>query len=130
MKFIALISLLVLSISCSSQKSQLSTINSKDVSEKLIKNSTTQAQVLENFGTPDVVEKSSEGEMWGYNRRTEETTSTSAGISRYSSAFLATWTGVDVSGGQSASATKSASLLIYFKSNKTLRTYTFRTERF
>lgn len=131
MKSIVLLAILIITTACSSNKSAPTKINSLEVSEKLIKEQTTQAQVLEHFGAPDIVEKTPEGDMWGYNRHANESNSVGGGVSHYiSSAALWNWTGVNVSGDQSTSATKTASLVLYFHKNKKLRTYTFRTERY
>ena len=130
MKIVTLIAIVFFSVSCSSQKSQTK-INTLEVSEKLVKGKTTQSQVLDDFGTPDIVEKTPEGDMWGYNRYSNENESTGASVSHYiSSAALWNFTGMSVGGDKSSSSTKTASLVLYFNPNKTLRTYTFRTERF
>jgi hypothetical protein len=130
MKIIQITLLALLSISCASKSSQ-SKINSLEVSEKLVKGKTTQSQVLESFGAPDIVEKTPEGDMWGYNRHANESGSMSANVTHYiSSAALWNWTGMSLGGGQSSSSTKTASLVLYFGKDKKLATYTFRTERF
>lgn len=130
MKLITLIISALLFVSCASKSSE-SQINMLQVSEKLIKGQTTQTQVLENFGTPDIVEKTPEGDMWAYSRYANESGSVSGGVSHYiSSAYLWNFTGVNLGGDQSSSSTKTASLVLYFNNSKTLKTYTFRTERF
>lgn len=130
MKLFILITLAVLSVSCSSSKPSQTKINALEVSDKLVKGKTTQAKVLENFGAPDVVEKTPEGDMWAYNRHANENDSMSAGASHYASVFLTGWTGMEIGGSKSTSSTKSASLILYFNAQKTLRTYTFRTEKY
>lgn len=131
MKIITLISLLVLNIACSSDKAGQTKINSLEVSDKLVKGKTTQAQVLETFGSPDVVEKTSEGDMWAYSRYSNESDSIGGGVSHYIwDAGLWNLTGFNVSGDKSSSSTKTASLVVYFNKNKTLATYTFRTEKY
>ncbi len=130
MKLVSLLAVLALSVSCSSSSSQ-SKINSLEISEKLVKGKTTQTQVLENFGTPDIVEKTPEGDMWAYGRHSNESKSVGGGVSHYiTSAALWNWTGVHLNGEQSSSSTKTASLVLYFSGDKTLKTYTFRTEKF
>jgi hypothetical protein len=130
MKFIAFISLL-LTISCASEKSSQSKINSLEISEKLIKGKTTQAQVIENFGAPDIVEKSPEGDMWAYNRHANESSSLGGGVSHYiAAAGLWNFTGINVDGEKSSSSTNTATLVLYFGSSKKLKTYSYRTERF
>jgi outer membrane protein assembly factor BamE (lipoprotein component of BamABCDE complex) len=130
MKLIQLSLLALLTIACASKSSQ-SKINSLEVSEKLLKGETTQSQVLEIFGAPDIVEKTPEGDMWGYNRRTNESGSMSANVTHYiSTAAFWNWTGIGLGGSQSSSSTQTASLVLYFGKEKKLVTYTFRTERF
>jgi len=131
MKFITLVCLSLLTVACASQNPSHSKINSLEVSEKLTKGVTTQAQVIENFGTPDVVEKTPEGDMWGYNRTSGESQSMGASASHYiGSAALWNWTGVGLSADQGSSSTKTASLTVFFNKNKVVSTYSFRTERF
>lgn len=131
MKLTTLITIALLTIACSSNKASQSKINSLEVSEKLVKGKTTQAQVLENFGAPDIVEKAPEGDMWAYNRHSNESSSVGGGISHHIySAALWNWTGVSIGGDKSTSSTNTASLVLYFDAQKKLRTYTYRTERF
>lgn len=130
MKLLQITLIALLSISCASKSSQ-SKINSLEVSEKLAKGKTTQAEVLENFGAPDIVEKTPEGDMWAYNRHTNESGSVGGNVSHYiSQAALWNWTGMSIGGSQSSSSTKTASLVLYFGKDKKLATYTFRIERF
>ncbi len=131
MKFITLLSIVFFTVSCSSNNASQTKINSLEVSDRLVKGETTQMQVLENFGAPDVVEKTPEGDMWAYSRHSNESGSVGGGISHYiSSAALWNWTGMHVDGNKSSSSTKTASLVLYFGKNKTLKTYTFRTEKY
>ncbi|MCM2349951.1 MAG: hypothetical protein NDI69_08010 [Bacteriovoracaceae bacterium] len=131
MKFVTLLTVLIISVSCSSQKASQTKINSLEISDKLVKGKTTQSQVLENFGAPDIVEKTPEGDMWAYSRHSNESGSVGGGVSHYiSSAALWNWTGVHLNGDQSSTSTKTASLVLYFATNKTLKTYTFRTEKY
>lgn len=130
MKLLTLTAILFLTVACSSDKASQSKINALEVTDKLVKGKTTQAQVIEGFGAPDVVEKTPEGDMWAYNRHANESESMGAGAYHYASIFASTWTGMSVDGSKSSSSTKTASLVLYFNPNKTVRTYTFRTERY
>lgn len=130
MKLITLITIAFLSVACSSNKAGQTKINSLEVSEKLVKGETTQAKVLEDFGAPDVVEKTPEGDMWAYSRFANENESVGAGAYHYASIFASTWTGMGLDGSKSSSSTKTASLVLYFNKDKILKTYTFRTEKF
>jgi hypothetical protein len=131
MKIITLTFIAFFTISCSSTKTSQSKINSIEVSEKLIKGKTSQTQVIENFGAPDVVERSPEGDMWAYNRRSNEAQSVSTGITHYiAAAGFWNWTGASLDGSKSSDSTHTASLVLYFGKDKKLKTYTYRTERF
>lgn len=131
MKVLTLISILFLTVACSSNKASQSKINALEVTEKLQKGKTTQAQVLENFGTPDVLEKTPEGDMWAYNRHANESNSIGGGVSHLiASNSLLAWTGLDIGGSSDTSSTKTASLIIWFNKNKTIRTYNFKTEKY
>jgi hypothetical protein len=130
MKFISLILVLTFSVACSSNRPTQSKINALEVTEKLEKGKTTQAKVLEDFGTPDIVEKTPEGDMWAYNRRANESESVGGDVSHYGGYFLSYWSGASLGAESSSSSTKTASLILYFGPNKVLKTYTFRTERF
>jgi len=130
MKLISLICILFFSIACSSTKTSQSKINALEVSDKLIKGKTTQAQALESFGAPDIVEKTPEGDMWAYNRRNNESSSVGAGVTHFiRAAGWWNWTGASASSDSSSSSTNTASLVLYF-SKKTLTHYSYRTEKF
>ncbi|WPU65806.1 hypothetical protein [Peredibacter starrii] len=131
MKITSLIFIALVTVACSSTEKSQTKINALEINDKLVKGKTSQSQVLENFGTPDVVEKTPEGDMWAYSRRSNESSSVGGGISHYiSSAGFWNWTGMNVGGDSSSSSTKTASLVLHFHQDKTLRTYTFRTEKF
>lgn len=131
MKLLSLILTLFFTIACSSDKAGQTKINSLEVSDKLVKGQTTQAQVLETFGAPDVVEKTPGGDMWAYSRYSNENDSIGGGISHYVwGAGLWNLTGFNVNGDKSTSSTKTASLVVYFNKRKVLANYTFRTEKY
>jgi hypothetical protein len=131
MRLISIFTIALFTFSCSSNQSSQSKINTLEVSEKLIKGQTTQAQVIENFGAPDIVEKTPEGDMWAYNRHANESKSMGAGVTHYiAAAGLWNWTGLSMHGDQSSSSTNTASLVLYFGTNKKLRTYSYRTEKY
>src|SRR6478609_2448473 len=83
MKNFTLIAIVLLSFSCSSSKPSATKVNALEVTDKLVKGKTTQAQVLENFGAPDIVEKTPEGDMWAYHRQNSETNSAGGGFTQY-----------------------------------------------
>lgn len=51
------------------------------VKTKLIVGKTTQAEVLEVFGPPDLVTKQEKGEMWGYDKVSREIAEAATGMS-------------------------------------------------
>lgn len=131
MKFALTVLMSVFTISCSSNKPSQTKINALEVSEKLIKGKTSQKEVLETFGAPDVVEKTPDGDMWAYARHTNESESLGGGVSHYiSQAALWNFTGLSAGGDKSSSSTSSASLVVYFNQQKFVKTYTFRTEKY
>lgn len=130
MKFLTFVFAALISASCSSTKDSQTKINALEVSEKLVKGKTTQAQVLESFGAPDVVEKTSEGDMWAYSRKSSEDSSIGASFAHYSPINFWDWSRTGVSGDTSSSSTKTASLVLHFHTNKTLANYTYRTEKY
>lgn len=106
-----LLSIIALSfIACSSNKSQHSSINSVNVTEQL--------------------EKTPEGDMWAYNRHSNESQSLGGSISHYAWTGWTALSGMRTGGDQSTSSTKNVSLVLYFGKNKVLQNYSFRTERF
>lgn len=131
MKLASLLILSIFIVSCSSQKNSQSKINSVEVSEKLVQGKSTQKEILETFGSPDIVEKTPRGDMWGYTRHASEDSSFGGGISHYVN-YLSwwNWTGASVNGSKSSSSTQTASLVLYFNQQKVLSNYTYRTERF
>lgn len=130
MKFITLITLTLFITACASEKSQHSSINSVNVTDTLVKGKSTQAQIIETFGTPDIAEKTPEGDMWAYSRHSNESNSVGGSVSHYAWTGWSYLSGVNVGGDQSSSSTKNSSLILYFNKSKVLQTYTFRTERF
>lgn len=131
MKIITLITIALISVSCSSSKPSATKINALEVTEKLVKGKTTQAQVLENFGAPDIVEKTPEGDMWAYNRQNSESNSVGGGFTQYiPTGYFYALNKFHGGGEKTSSSTNSASLVLFFSSKKILRTYTYRTEKY
>jgi hypothetical protein len=131
MKIFTLIAIALISVSCSSSKPSATKINALEVTEKLVKGQTTQAQVLENFGAPDVVEKTPEGDMWAYNRQNSESNSTGGGFTQYiPTGYFYAFSNIHAGSENNTSSTNSASLVLFFSAKKVLRTYTYRTEKF
>jgi len=58
------------------------------VKTKLIVGKTTQAEVLELFGPPDLVTKQGKGEMWGYDKVSREVAEAATGMSMGATALF------------------------------------------
>ena len=131
MKSFFLLSITFFIVSCSTQKDGQTKVNALEVTENLVKGKTTQAQALETFGAPEVVEKSPDGDMWAYNKHSNESQSQGGSIShRVFYDYFWRWSGVDINADTSTTSTKTASLVLYFNTNKILANYTFRTDKY
>lgn len=97
------------------QPTQKSNLTVGVVKTELIKGKTTQAEVLQLFGSPNLVTKSrSDDEVWNYNRMSFETVSGSdAGLAIF-------WGG---SRALSSTTTKSFDLVITFDENDVVKEY-------
>ena len=85
------------------------------VKKEIIKGETTQAEVLNLFGSPNLVTMNSESEeVWNYNRMSYSTTSGSDGGS------LIFWSG---SRAMTTATTKSFDLIITFDKNDVVKNY-------
>src|SRR5690606_1265943 len=127
MNFLSLIFACLFLVSCASkEKNSESKINTLEVEEKIIEGKTTQAQILQNFGTPDVVEKTELGDMWGFHRSSYEDSGVDAGMAAsvfgYFSSLPYTWVG----GSKSQAGSVSKTLVIHFNKNRVVSSYNFR----
>ena len=94
---------------------QSSTLTAGNVKKEIIKGKTTQAEVINFFGSPNLVTMNSEGqEVWNYSRMSY---STSSGEDAGSLIF---WGG---SRAMSTATTKSFDLIIIFDENDIVRNY-------
>ncbi len=86
------------------------------VKTEIVTGETTQAEVLEVFGPPDLVTVDKGIELWGYDKISRETAYSSFGILAGGLAGPAVAGGV-VRGGKTTQTTKTVFLLIYFKND-------------
>jgi hypothetical protein len=88
----------------------------------LIKGSTTQNEVLEYFGGPNVVSKNKSGtEVWTYSR---------SGVDRNAESGYWNVLVVGSKGNQSHSSARSFTLMITFDENNVIEEYTYRESRY
>ena len=98
-----------------SQTTEKSNLTVGVVKSEIIKGETTQAEILELFGSPNIVTKNrSDDEVWNYNRMSFENVSGSDG------GFIILWSG---SRAISSSTTKSFDLIITFDENDVVKDY-------
>lgn len=130
-KFLSLTLSLILITSCASQ-SEKDTKNPFDpltLKESLVIGKTTQAQLMETFGAPDMVtEDGSKEDIWAYNQSKNE--SSNSGLSTGMLAFLpiAPLAALNIGGnlGKSESGSKSVTLMLYFDKAKILKNYSLK----
>ena len=121
--FYLLIFLFVLSIllSCApygaqNQPVQKSNLTAGTVKKEIIKNKTTQAEIIQLFGSPNLMTMDSDGnEVWNYNRMSYSTTTSSDDV-----LILWGWGG---SRSMRSSTTQSFDLIIVFDKRNVVRDY-------
>lgn len=98
---------------------------------------TSQSEVLEIFGPPDLVTKSGQGEMWGYDKVSREvaysTFNLGAGVlggGLPGGALVGGIVGGGVGGGQVQQSTTTMFLLIYFNSANVVIDYKLSATKF
>jgi outer membrane protein assembly factor BamE (lipoprotein component of BamABCDE complex) len=94
---------------------QKSNLTSGTVKKEIIKGKTTQAEVMNLFGSPNLMTMDSDGnEVWNYNKMSYTTTTGSDGVS------ILFWGG---SRSMRSSTTQSFDLIIVFDKNNVVRDY-------
>ena len=127
-KFLSLAISLILAVSCASQ-SEKDTKNPFDPStlkENLVEGKTTQTQMMQTFGAPDMVtEDSSKEDVWTYSqtKHVSNGSNLNSGITAFLPIPMLAW--ADIGGGVSnnESASKSVTLMVYFNKKKVLKSY-------
>lgn len=106
-----------------SDEPEKSNLTAGMVKTQIIKGETTQAEILEIFGAPNIVTKNrGNDEVWNYNRMSFESTSSSGGV------LAVFWFGnvAGAGGGSKASSsatTKSFDLILIFDENDVVKDY-------
>lgn len=101
-----------------------STLTAGMVKIEIIKGVTTQAEVLQIFGAPNIVTiNTAEDEVWDYNRMSFESASSSAGVLGI---FWGGWAAGGAGGHRASSTvtTKSFDLILIFDENDVVSDYT------
>ena len=134
MKKLLSIYLLLTLVSCSTapETKTENPFNAVTLKEKLIEGKTTQAQVLETFGAPEITTTDeSEEEIWTYAKHSYQNERNSFGVDALGllipSPLDFMW--VDASTSKSESSTKTLSVTIRFDKNKIVRSYKISQSR-
>lgn len=103
------------------------------VKKQIVIGKTTQAEVMEVFGPPDLVTKKNNYEMWGYDKISREAAYTAFGLGvggggPVGSSGLGGLAGLGT--GYSAQSTKTIFLLIYFDEKNIVADYKLSATRF
>jgi uncharacterized protein YcfL len=116
-----LIALFVIS-GCASEQSQKSNLTAGMVNTKIIKGVTTQTEVLDVFGAPNIITKNKSGnEVWTYDRVAIETSASES----YGTIILA---GISKTKGGVSSRT--FTLMLEFDDDQTVSDYSYRSSTF
>ena len=119
-KIFTLLTIIILYIGCATfprenEPYEKSNLTAGTVKKEIIKNKTTQAEVLKLFGAPNIMIMDSNGnEVWNYNKMSYSTTTGTDG------GTLILWGGVRA---MSSSTTKSFDLIITFDKNNVVKDY-------
>jgi hypothetical protein len=99
------------------------------VKKQIIRGKTTQAEVMEIFGPPDLITQKSDYEMWGYDKISQEAAYTAfGGGGAVGAGGLGGLAGLGT--GYSTRATKTIFLLIYFNDKNVVTDYKLSATRF
>ncbi|WP_432204412.1 hypothetical protein ACQ9ZF_04975 [Cetobacterium somerae] len=109
-------------VSCSSPQTydtQKSNLSVGTIKKGIVENKTTQTEVIEMFGSPNLITTSSEGtEVWSYNKSSYDSAANSK-----NSGFWLLLASSSSSSVVSSAATASLDLIIKFNKNQTVKEY-------
>lgn len=129
MKICLLICSLFLLGACAS-KSSKNSLNKMEIEKSLKKGVTTQEQVLEIFGSPNVVTTNSSGqEIWSYIQSSSQSSDKSIGLGAISWLAKDYMSWIDVGGGKSETSTQNVTLNVYFSKKHILQSFQFQSQR-
>lgn len=124
---LALCSLLFVSCASNDKKEETNPFNPLTLKEKIVEGKTSQAEVLDAFGAPDITtETESKEDVWTYAKTTTKKEGSSAGIGALAIFFPGPLLGVggDLEKHEDETATKSVSVTIRFNKKKIVKSYT------
>jgi len=130
-KILSLLASVILACSCASQP-EIKTKNPFDpltLKQTLVVGKTTQAQLIETFGAPDVITEDSHwADVWAYNQTKSESSDSSLSSGMLAFLPIGPLTAFDIGGkvGKSESGTNSVTLVLYFNKKKILTNYNLR----
>lgn len=128
-KSIAISFSLILLAGCSSPQDDSTkdmTLTQANVQLNLKKGETTQADILNAFGSPNIITTDASGdEVWSYQKNSMTATASSDGY--YATIILA---GVNSGSGRYNQSTKTATLIIKFDQNKKVKDFKFMSANF
>lgn len=122
-----LLTIALLAVSCASndKKNEKNPFDALTLKEVLKEGKTSQAEVIQTFGAPDITtEDSSKNDVWVYSKHKNE--SESSGYVAGAAAFLpGMWSlvGGAIDGDKSESSSKTVTLTLSFDKKKTLKAY-------
>lgn len=119
---------LLLLVSCASESTTniKNPFNALTLKENLIEGKTTQTQMLQAFGAPDIVtESSSKEDIWTYSQVKRESTggSVGAGLLGFIPVAGVPLAGIYGSVNKDESSSKTVTLMVYFDKKKVLKSY-------
>ena len=122
-KIFILVLFLIFASGCATvEPPQKSNLTPGMVKSKIIKGQTTQNEILEVFGAPNIITKNKSGnEVWTYDKVSIETSSSEG----FGTIIIA-----GVGGGRSSASTRTFTLMIEFDDNEVVRNYSYRSSAF
>ncbi|MFC1704292.1 hypothetical protein ACFL1E_05900 [Candidatus Omnitrophota bacterium] len=112
----------LLLLGCAAQSSQKSNLTAGMVKKEIIKGVTTQTDILEVFGAPNIVTKNKSGnEVWTYDKVSVE----KAASESYGTIIIAA-----IGGARSSTSTKTFTLMIEFGDSEVVQDYSYRSSAF
>lgn len=127
---------LVLCIGCwglGCTTSRSSSITPGAAKKHIVPGSTTQAEVIEHFGTPNIITRKDGGEMWVYDKVSSKTTNAAFGIGGVGGgAGSSGFGGGGLAGGVGSSERSETTvmLIVYFDGNDVVRDYKISQTKF
>lgn len=114
-KYLFLFIIMLLTACASTDQSQPSNLTVGTVKTTIVEGKTSQADLLENFGSPNLISRNADGEeVWAYNRMSYQSKKESSGFSLIL---------VGSSKALSSQASRSFDLILTFDKNEIVKSY-------